>query len=71
MMRGSGASSTIIQSHKGMVTLYWQDDVTYKERAERRWKRQKAPAVLFGEVGLKLDRFRIGICQARSSLIMG
>jgi len=55
MMRGLRATSTIIQSHKGMVTLYCQDDVTYKERAERHWKRQQAPTDLSAEVGPKLD----------------
>jgi hypothetical protein len=63
MMRGLRATSTIIQNHKGMVTLYCQDDVTYKEKAERHWKRQQAPSVLSAKVGPKLDKSGSGFAS--------
>jgi hypothetical protein len=54
------ATSRIIQNYKGMVTLYWQDHVTYKEKAESYWKRQEVLGDLSAEVGPRLDKSRRG-----------
>ena len=63
MMRGMRATSTIIQDHKGMVTLYWHHHVTYKEKAESYWKRQEVLGDLSAEVGSKLGKSRQGFAS--------